>query len=291
MEPERDEVTGKLTTGHVWDGIKELNTPMPGFVKVCYWASVVFAVGYWILMPAWPYVSDYTRGVLGYQQRSVVTNQVVQAKGKRAAWESKLVSMSYADIKSDQDLHTRAITSGKALFGNNCAVCHGFSAEGQKRFPTLSDKDWLWGGSVEAIERTIRVGINAGHEETQAGEMLAFGKDEVLDRQQVKDVIEYVLSLSDGAHETDRAARGAPAFAENCASCHGEKGRGSYETGAPNLTDKVWLYGGDRDTLWQTIFYGRRGVMPHWDERFDAPTIKSLALYVHSLGGGEPAAK
>jgi cytochrome c oxidase cbb3-type subunit 3 len=287
MAPERDEVTGKLTTGHVWDGIQELNTPMPTVVAWLYRLSVVAAVIYWVLMPAWPYVTDYTRGVLGYHQRVSVTNQVSEAKSRRADWEGKLTSMSFVDIKADGPLHEKAITSGEAVFGNNCGVCHGFNAKGQAKFPNLTDKDWLWGGSIEAIEQTIRFGINASHDETRSGAMLAFGKDEVLERPQVKDMIEYVRSLSGAEHDAAGAARAVPLFAENCASCHGEKGRGDYETGAPNLTDQVWLYGSDRETLWQTIYYGRTGVMPHWTERFDTPTIKALAIYVHALGGGE----
>lgn len=289
MEPERDEVTGKLTTGHVWDGIKELNTPMPRFVVALYWLSVAFAVGYWILMPAWPYITDYTRGALGYHQRVAITNQVSEAKSARSEWESKIANMALADIQADDELRARAVASGKAVFGNNCIVCHGLNAQGQAKFPNLTDKDWLWGGSIEAIEQTIRYGINSPHDNTRTGEMLAFGKDEILDRGQVKDVIEHVRSLSGADHDAGRAARGVPVFAENCASCHGEKGRGNRETGAPNLTDQVWLYGDDRETLWQTIYYGRTGVMPYWDARFDTPTIRALAIYVHGLGGGEPS--
>lgn len=289
MAPERDEVTGKLTTGHVWDGIRELNTPMPRFVVVIYWLSVLIAVIYWVLMPAWPYVTDYTRGILGYHQRVSVTNQVSDAKSERSDWEAKLASMSFADIRADSTLHEQAIASGKAVFGNNCGVCHGHNAQGQPKFPNLTDKDWLWGGSIEAIEQTIRFGINAPHDKTRSGEMLAFGKDEVLGRQQVKDMIEFVRSLSGAEHDSERAARAMPLFAENCESCHGKTGSGSRETGGPNLTDQVWLYGSDRETLWQTIYYGRTGVMPHWTERFDAPTIRALAIYVHALGGGEPS--
>ena len=290
MEPERDEVTGKLTTGHTWDGIKELNTPMPGFVKVLYWGSVVIAFGYWVLMPAWPYVTDYTRGVLGYHQRASVVHQISEAKSERSDWEGKLSSMALADIAADDALQARALARAKSVFGDNCAVCHGFDAAGQTKFPNLADKDWLWGGSLDAIERTIRYGINASHDDTRTGEMPAHGADEILDREQIKDVIEHVLSLSGMAHDGKRAGRGATVFAENCVSCHGEKGLGDYETGGPNLTDRVWLYGSDRATMWQTVYYGRTGVMPSWNERLDEPTIKSLAVYVHSLGGGEPTA-
>ena len=289
MEPERDEITGKMTTGHVWDGIKELNTPMPRFVKALYWLSIIFAVGYWILMPAWPYVSDYTRGILGYQQRSVVTNRLAEAKAERAPWENQIIAMAYSDIQDSAELHGLALASGEALFDDNCLVCHRAGATGQVRFPNLTDNDWLWGGTIEAIEETIRVGINTAHKDTRAGGMPAHGTDQILDREQIKDVIEHVRLLSGAEHDSSRAARGGTLFTENCASCHGDEGRGDYDTGAPNLTDATWLFGGDRETLWQTIFFGRVGVMPHWNERLDDAAIKALTLYVYSLGGGEPS--
>ncbi|MDA0261461.1 MAG: cytochrome-c oxidase, cbb3-type subunit III [Proteobacteria bacterium] len=289
MEPERDEVTGKLTTGHVWDGIKELNTPMPTGVAWIYRLAVLWAFVMWILMPAWPYVTDYTRGVLGYHQRVSVTNQVSAAKQERSEWESKLANFSYSDIKADADLQKLAIAAGSATFANNCGVCHGFDAKGQAKFPNLTDTNWLWGGSIEAIEQTIRFGINASHDDTRTGGMPALGKDGALEHAQLKDVVEYVRSLSGLEHDADSAARGAPVFVDTCESCHGEKGTGSFETGAPNLTDQVWLFGSDRATLWQTVFYGRTGVMPNWEERLDPPTIKALAIYVHGLGGGMPS--
>ena len=174
------------------------------------------------------------------------------------------------------------------MFGDNCAPCHGSGAAGAKGFPNLNDDDWLWGGSLDQIMQTIRYGVRSGHAKAHEGQMLAFGKDGMLKSDQIVTVANHVRSLS-GLPTRPRydAAAGAKIFAENCATCHGDTGKGNQEVGAPDLTDKIWLYGSDEAALIETITNGRGGVMPAWDGRLDPVTLKAMAVYVHSLGGGK----
>ena len=285
---ERDEVSGVLTTGHEWNGIKELDTNPPPFMQRAYWLAFLVAVGYWIFLPAWPYFSDYTRGLLGYQQRKVVDSDLKAAASERWGWVSQIEAKSLDEIAADEKLREVAIEGGKAAFGDNCAVCHGTDASGGHGFPNLTDGSWLWGGQLSYIHETLRVGVNTAHDESRSSQMMAFGRDQILDWSDIKLVAEYVLSLSDAEHEGDAGEQGAVIFEENCAQCHGLDGRGGRDFGAPNLTDSFWIYGGDRETVRQTIHGGRQGVMPYWSERLEKVTLKQLAVYVHGLGGGEP---
>ncbi|WP_343565555.1 cytochrome-c oxidase, cbb3-type subunit III [Kiloniella sp. b19] len=286
-KPRKDDVTGIHTTGHEWDGIEELNTPMPRWWLYVFYACVVWAIGYWVLYPAWPLGDDYTRGVLGHSLRQEALNDVAAAKEARKEIEDRLLATELDDARKDEELMRFALANGKSAFGDNCAACHGSGAAGAKGFPNLNDDDWLWGGTLEAIHETLRVGIRAENEDTRFNDMPAFLNDGILDRDGVNDVAEYVLSLS--GVETDKAAatRGEEIFASQCTACHGDNGQGLEDLGAPNLTDAIWLYGGDKDTLVETIAYSRRGVMPAWEERLDPATIKSLALFIHSRGGGQ----
>ncbi|MFC7048511.1 cytochrome-c oxidase, cbb3-type subunit III [Emcibacter nanhaiensis] len=284
-KPEIDNVSGVETTGHEWDGIKELNTPLPRWWVWTWLVSIVWAIGYWIVMPAWPMISDYTTGVLGYSQRAVVNEQVEAMHADRATRAQALLTADLETIKNTQELMEFAMAGGKAAFGDNCAGCHGSGASGGFGYPNLNDDDWLWGGTLEDIHETITVGIRSVHDDTRMNSMPAFLKDEILDKEQVSDLANYVLSLSDDSIKAPEGA--AVLFEENCASCHGEDGKGIQELGAPNLTDGIWLYGGDYDTVYATISNSRAGVMPTWAGRLDPATIKSLAVYVHSLGGGE----
>ena len=284
-EPEYDEVTKTYTTGHEWDGIKELNTPLPRWWLWTLYASIVWAIGYWILMPAWPLVSEHTKGMLGYSQRDTVNSELAAAQDSRKIFSEKLLAADLATIENTPDLLEFAMAGGKAAFGDNCAGCHGSGAAGAKGYPNLNDDDWLWGGSLDEIHETISVGIRGVHEDTRLSDMPAFLTDEMLEKDQIKDVATYVMSLS---NKTIAAPAGAfELFQENCAACHGEDARGNKEFGAPNLADGIWLYGADPETLIATISYSRQGVMPTWDGRLDPATIKSLAVYIHTLGGGE----
>jgi cytochrome c oxidase cbb3-type subunit 3 len=238
-------------------------------------------------MPAWPLVSSYTKGVFGHSQRNIVAEQIEAAQGAQAEFRAALLDKDLADILQDQTLLEFALAGGKAAFGDNCAPCHGSGASGAPGYPNLNDDSWLWGGTLDDIFTTVRYGIRADNDETRVGDMPAFVADEMLDQQQTRDVTEYVLSFS-GRSENEAAAKeGAVVFADNCSACHGEDGTGDQTLGAPNLTDDIWLYGGDREAILATVAKGRHGVMPSWEGRLDPVTIKQLVVYVHSLGGGQ----
>ncbi len=284
-KPEYDEITDTYTTGHEWDGVKELDTPMPRWWLWTLYATIIWAVGYWIAMPAWPLVSDYTKGVLGYSQRDVVAAQLNEAKDARKIYAERLLSADLETIENNQDLLEFSMASGKAVFGDNCAGCHGSGASGAKGYPNLNDDDWLWGGSLDEIHETITVGIRGVHEDTRLSDMPAFLTDEFLDEGQIKDVAAYVTALSDKS--VTAPARSSEIYQENCAACHGEDATGNKDFGAPNLADSIWLFGDDQQSLISTISYSRKGVMPSWAGRLDPATIKALAVYIHTLGGGE----
>ena len=284
---EVDQTSGTETTGHEWDGIKELNTPLPRWWLWTFYACIVWAVGYWLLMPAWPLVSSYTKGLLGHSQRASVAESIAQARQAQSAYVQRIQAASLPEIESDPTLREFALAGGRSAFAVNCSQCHGLGAAGSPGYPNLNDDDWLWGGTLDAIDQTIRFGIRSGRDEARVGDMPAFQRDGILDRAQVEDVAAYVLSLSGNVEDAAAVARGAAVFAEQCVACHQEGGVGSHELGAPNLADGIWLYGGDRATVIRTIGGGRTGVMPAWVGRLDAATIKQLAVYVHTLGGGE----
>jgi len=285
---ERDPVTGHMTTGHEWNGIKELNTPVPWPVWFFLIASAIFGVVYWILMPAWPTGASYTKGLLGIDQRAVVTEKVRAAALQRAEWTRRIETMDYAAIQADPRLMQAVRERGHVLFGDNCAACHGAAATGGPGFPDLTDGDWLWGGSPDAIAQTIARGINNGETGARISQMLPFGRDGLLTGEEVLAATDYVLSLSQPALARGPAARsvqaGKAVFAANCAVCHGEDGRGSQALGAPNLTDGAWIYGGDAQSVFTSINEGRHGQMPAWDGRLNAVDRKILTLYVLDRG-------
>jgi cytochrome c oxidase cbb3-type subunit 3 len=283
-----DHVSGKTTTGHQWDGIKELNTPLPRWWVITFYATIVWAVGYWIVYPAWPMLWSHTTGILHYSSRADVAVELANLEKIRGDKMVALGTASLADIEKDPALLALARARGKTVFGDNCAPCHGSGAAGAKGYPNLNDDDWLWGGTLDQIMQTIQFGARSGHGKAHEGAMLAFGKDGILKTDQIVTVANYVRSLSGlPTSQGYDAAAGAKIFAENCTSCHGDAGKGNRELGAPNLTDKIWLYGSDEATLIETITNGRSGVMPAWAGRLDPVTVKALAVYVHSLGGGQ----
>ncbi|WP_313193973.1 cytochrome-c oxidase, cbb3-type subunit III [Shinella zoogloeoides] len=288
MATERhDPATGRATTGHEWNGIEELETPIPRVVIFFLTVTTLFAIGYWILMPAWPLGVTYTKGLLGIDQRAVVTKQVEDAAATRAVWTGRIAEASLEDIAADPDLMNHVRETGRTLFIDNCAACHGTRGTGGPGFPNLAAKAWLWGGEPDTIAETIRIGINATNEETRVSQMMAFGRDGVLDDRQVRAVAAYVRSLSDlpmGASDKALVEDGKQVFADNCVACHGEDGHGSTDVGAPNLTDATWIYGSDAQTVFTTVYSGRQGHMPHWEGRLSPVDIKILALYVGTLG-------
>jgi len=285
---EIDHATGQSTTGHQWDGIKELNTPLPRWWLITFYLTIVWSIGYWIVYPAWPLITTNTKGLFGYSTRADVAVELANLDKIRGEKMVKLAATPLADIEKDPALLALARASGKAAFGDNCAPCHGSGGAGAKGYPNLNDDEWLWGGSLEKILQTIQFGVRSGHAKAHESAMLAFGKEGVLKKDQIVTAANHVRSLSGlSTAKGFNAAEGAKVFADNCASCHGDAGKGNQELGAPDLTDKIWLYGSDEATLIETISNGRAGVMPAWVERLDPATIKALAVYVHSLGGGK----
>jgi cytochrome c oxidase cbb3-type subunit 3 len=280
-----------MTTGHEWNGIEELDTPVPRVVLFFLAATILFSIVYWVLMPAWPLGWTYTKGLLGVDQRETVTKQVRDAAAARSAWTDRIASADFSAIAADRELLRHVRDTGRTLFIDNCAVCHGTDGTGRPAFPDLTAKAWLWGGEPEAIAETIRVGINSAHPQTRISQMMAFGRDGILTREAVNDVAAYVRSFSgQDLSEADRARVGAgkEVYAANCASCHGDDGAGIRDVGAPSLKDTHWIYGGDAQSIYRSIYAGRQGHMPHWEGRLSPVEIKMLAIYVSTLGGEGP---
>lgn len=282
---ERDPHTGKMTTGHEWNGIKELDTPVPKPVLFFLGATILFAILWTVLMPAWPTVSGYTRGLLGVDQKTTVEASIAAATAERAEWSARLESEEFAAIEADAALMTIVREAGATLFGDNCAACHGAHGEGNAGYPNIAQAPTLWGGDPATILETIRVGINSAHPETRFAQMLAFGRDQMLQRDDIEHVVAYVRGLSDRT-VADPDGVGAQIFADNCASCHGASAEGMTEGGAPNLTDAFWIYGGDAEAVFTSVYYGRQGHMPTWEGRLSETDLKLLAVYVHDLRGG-----
>ncbi|MGE0698221.1 MAG: cytochrome-c oxidase, cbb3-type subunit III [Hyphomicrobiaceae bacterium] len=284
---EIDDVTGVETTGHSWDGIKELNKPLPRWWLLTFYASIVWAIGYWIVYPAWPTANGYTKGIWGYSQRATVAAEVKAGIDAQSGMRQLLDKTALADVRKSPELLRFASAAGAAAFQTNCAPCHGRGAQGFVGYPNLNDDDWIWGGNIDDIHKTISFGIRSDHADARAVQMPRFGTDKLLDDAKINDVAEHVLSLSGKATDKAAAGRGAAVYKEQCALCHADDGKGKLEQGAPNLTDGIWLYGGRKDQVVESIRTGRGGSMPAWAPRLDAATVKSLAVYVHSLGGGK----
>ena len=283
-----DPHTGTSTTGHEWDGIRELNTPLPKWWLYMFYATIVWSLGYFVVYPSWPLISSHTPGVLGWSSRGAVTQELASLQQKRAPMVSALSQASLADIAKDEKLRGFAVAQGRAAFGDNCAPCHGAGGGGAVGYPNLNDDEWLWGGTLDDIQQTIAYGIRSSHEKTRVGMMPAFGQSGMLKASEINMLADHVRALAGLSTEKsyDKAA-GEKLFGEQCAACHGDTGKGNQEIGAPNLTDKIWLFGADRAAIAEGIHRGRGSMMPAWNERLDDTTIKALTIYVHSLGGGK----
>jgi cytochrome c oxidase cbb3-type subunit 3 len=284
-----DEATGTSTVGHEWDGIEELDTPMPRWWLWTFYATIVWGLAYVVLYPAWPMVDSATKGVLGWSSRGDLAKEMAADAKRRAPMVNAIAATAIADLPAKPELMQAAVQGGGAAFRVHCVQCHGAGAAGVKNlYPSLTDDDWLWGGDLAAIEYTVTQGIrNPDHKATRTSLMPAFGREGILDAAQIGDVVSFVRTLSRQEKPSASSARGATLFADNCAVCHGAGGEGGRQVGAPKLTDAIWLYGGDRDSLTATINQPRNGVMPRWGGRLDPVTIKMLSAYVYSLGGGE----
>lgn len=283
---ERDEVTGTNTTGHEWDGIKELDTPMPRWWLWTFYACILYAVIWWVLYPSWPTLNSYWKGTLEYSSRVELTKDLEAQAQERAPWTKKFAALPVAEIAKDSELLNYAMAGGKVIFADNCAPCHGSQGSGAPTYPVLADDDWLWGGNLEEIETTVRYGIRSEHDDARVSEMPAFG-DDYLNSTQISDVSSYVLSLTNTAKDTAAVTRGQAVFVEECVACHGETAEGGRDFGAPKLNDNVWFYGSTHEELIQQVSKPRHGVMPSWEGRLDDVSIKQVSIYVHSLGGGE----
>lgn len=281
-----DETTGVETTGHSWDGIEELNNPLPRWWLWTFYLTIIWGIGYTIAYPAWPMISSTTSGMLGWDSRELVNKDIVAHEAKNAGLVEELVSAELATLDSSDDLHRYAVARGGAVFRAQCSQCHGSGAAGAKGYPNLLDDDWLWGGSMDQIAYSVRHGIrNDTDRDAHYSEMPAFG--DLLSKDEINSVVEYVVSLSNKDVDADLAAAGAEVYVDQCASCHGDTATGDRSQGAPNLGDAIWLYGGDRETLIETVKNARFGVMPAWGQRLSDADVRAVSVYVHSLGGGE----
>ena len=291
---ERDGVTGTDTTGHEWDGIKELNTPLPKWWLYTFYATVIWGLAYTVFYPAWPMISGATPGILGYSSRAELVKEVDVAKGAQKENLDKIAAASVEDILKDEKLLAFARAGGAAAFKVNCVQCHGSGAAGSVGYPNLNDDDWLWGGQPEQIHTTLQNGIRYTPDaDSRVMDMQVFGPDPAngnaaaLKPEEIANVANFVMTLSGAEADAAKAAAGKELYATNCASCHGDGGKGNKDMGSPNLTDKIWLNGSTIENVTAQISRPRMGVMPAWGARLDAVTIKQLAVYVHALGGGE----
>lgn len=286
-----DRVSGIETTGHEWDGLKELNNPAPRWWLWLFLVCCLWSVGYWVVYPAWPTLSGHTEGKSAWTQFRQLKESQAEITARRAGYLERMKGKPLAEIKASPDLYEFSRAGGATAFKENCAACHGTGAQGNdvRGYPNLNDDDWLWGGDLDAIYKTIRVGINSGHDDQRGTQMPSFGRDKLLTPAQISDVTKYVEELHkhDAASVTEARTRGAAVFTDNCAACHGSAGEGSTELGAPRLDDEIWLWGGDAASIQNTVTNAHLGVMPAWEHRLDDDTVKMLAIYVHSLGGGK----
>jgi cytochrome c oxidase cbb3-type subunit III len=283
-----DAKTGTSTVGHEWDGIEELDTPMPRWWLWTFYSTILFAIVYCIAYPAWPLVSSATQGVLGWSSRGELQSELAAERARRAPVMRALAATPLEQLPDNPQLFAAAVEGGRSAFKVNCAACHGAGGAGGKGYPNLNDDDWLWGGDLATIQKTLEHGIRQpGDDATRQSQMPAFGRDQLLKPDEIEDIVSYLRFASKQEPANVSAKRGAAVFANNCAVCHGDNARGNRSIGAPDLTDPIWLYGGDRASLAETVTNSHGGIMPAWGKQLDAVTIKMLAAYVHSLGGGE----
>ncbi|MCH2165284.1 MAG: cytochrome-c oxidase, cbb3-type subunit III [Marinovum sp.] len=287
MKGRLDKYTNTPTTGHEWDGIEELDTPVPWGFRLALKLAILIAATQWVLYPAWPYVVSYTSGMTGYSSRAAVAAAVKDGRSLRDQAFAVFVTPDLEELASKPGIREKFEPVIGALYRDNCSACHGRDLKGQANFPNLTDDHWLWSGELDEIEYTLQVGINSNHEDTRYAEMPAFGRDEILLKPEITDVVEYVLSISGQEHDLSAADRGAEIFAENCSGCHNDGGAGGYAFGAPSLIDSEWIYGGDRKAILATLNNGRAGIMPAWSERLNAAEIRMLTLYVQWAGSDD----
>lgn len=285
---EKDSITGRETTGHEWDGVRELNTPLPKWWLYVFYACIAYAIGMFVLLPGIPYGRGYFHGLLGYSQRQKVDADVKALGQDRAVTMDRIASLPFDAIKNDPALLATAMTAGRIAFAENCQPCHGAGGGGRPGYPALAAGAWIWGGKLDEIQQTITHGIRSGAADARESLMPRFGADGILKPDQVQKVADYVMAdfYGKGTPGQD-VSEGHAIFAENCVTCHGANGEGNREVGAPRLASRVHLYGDTRDVVVGQVTRPHMGVMPTWSTRLTPGMIKSLTLYVHSQGGGE----
>ncbi len=281
-----DELSGVDTTGHEWDGIRELNNPMPRWWVITFYITILWAIAYAIAYPAWPMLSGATKGWLGYSSRAEVGKDIAAATAAQSKYVDAIKAADLPTILANEELRTFAIAGGAAAFKVNCSPCHGSGAAGGHGYPNLNDDDWLWGGDIASIHTTLVHGVRyTADPDTRVSQMPSFG--EILKPEEIDQVANFVVSLSGGEADATKAAAGKALFAANCEACHGKEAKGNHEFGAPNLTDAIWFYGSGVQAVTAQIAKPKQGAMPAWGARLGETTVKELAVYVHSLGGGQ----
>lgn len=284
---EKDKYQATQTTGHEWDGIQELDTPLPKWWLYVFYACIAWSLVYFVLYPAWPGFNGYTRGLLGWSMREEIQDKLAEARAQQAKYVDRINAVSVEEIRKDKELLDFSLVGGRATFADNCAPCHSVAGTGRKAFPALTDDVWIWGGTLKDIEKTIAFGVRSEHRDARQSIMPSFGVDGVLKPTQIDDVAEYVLSLNRRSTDAAAAKRGEEIFRAQCVACHGDKAQGKIDQGAPPLMTQIWLYGGSKSEIVAQINKPQLGVMPAWSGRLDPATIKMLTIYVHSLGGGK----
>jgi len=283
---EKDAHSGMNTTGHEWDGLRELNTPLPKWWLYTWFACIAWAVCMCLLYPSIPGIRGYWHGLLGYSTRVEAMQGLAEIHTVHADAMAAIGAKPIEQVAADPKLLETALQSGRITFANNCQPCHGQNGTGRIGYPALGDDVWLWGGKLTDIETTITHGIRSTDPAARQSLMPAFG-DGALKPAEIQQVANYVGAWWGVLPAGTDTSAGAKIFTENCASCHGDKGQGSHDFGAPPLNAHIHLYGGTRDAIVAQVTHPRAGVMPNWSPRLDTATIRSVAVYVHSLGGGE----
>jgi cytochrome c oxidase cbb3-type subunit 3 len=261
------DVETNRTMGHSFDGIEEYDNPLPKWWFYLFLTTIAFALGYLALYPG---LGNF-KGLLGWTSANQWEAEVAEADALYGPIFAQYGKTEVPELAKVGD----AMKLGQRLFANNCAVCHGSAARGQVGFPNLTDTDWLYGGSPEAILYTLNNG--------RMGAMPAKGVMPNMTDTQVDQVVNYVLSFSDRAKDPASVEAGKAVFMQACTACHGVDGKGMHALGAPNLTDNVWLYGSTFDWIRQTVIHGRQNQMPSQSGRLSQDQIQILAAYVYSM--------
>ena len=254
------------TTGHAHDGIEELDNPLPAWWFYMFVLTIVWGVGYLIIYPG---MGNFP-GLLGWTSTGQYEREMAAAEERYRDMRDRYLAMPVEEIAQDPAVRKM----GMRLFSNNCAQCHGADGKGAYGFPNLTDDDWLYGGTPEAIKTTLVNGRRAA--------MPAWG--DILGDQGIIEVTQHLLALNGRDADEAQAAKGKTRFATYCAACHGPEGKGNQALGAPNLTNGIWLYGGSEEQIAHTLRAGRNGVMPAFEGTLSEDKIHILTAYVYGLG-------